>query len=330
MKIELALIFRKKLPQFNSIEEIFNELFQEIRSNVEVKTVEVPCEGADPVSFYKNLTYVQKNKSNVNHLTGHINYIALVVGKKGILTIHDTGSAFYGNMLHRLFIKIFWFWLPALLIEKITVISEFSKKELSKLIPFAKKKIVVIHNPVNSALQYHPKPFNGSNPLVLHIGTKPNKNLERTIEALEGIKCRLLIIGALSEDQLKLLKKYKIGYINKKHISFSEIKAAYEECDLVNFVSLYEGFGMPVIEAQAVGRPVITSAIEPIKEVAGDAACFVDPENVEEIRQGFSKIIGNSAFREELISNGQKNIKRFQLSKIAGQYLKLYKEVAGA
>ena len=328
--ISLSLIFRKHLPQFNSIEEIFLQLLEQFKKQLDLKHIEVPNTGADPFSVYKNLQFIHRNKSQINHITGHINYAGFVLGRKAILTIHDTGSAFYGNFLHRLYIKIFWFWLPALFVRKITVISEFSKKELSVLIPFARKKIVVIHNPVNSTLQYCPKPFNEENPLILHIGTKSNKNLERTIKALEGVKCNLLVIGALTKEQVQLLFKYRINYTNRKYLSFSEIKAAYEECDLVSFASLYEGFGMPVIEAQAVGRPVLSSAIEPLTEVAGDAACLVNPTDVSDIRRGLLKIIENRSYREDLIRKGQENIKRFQLKNIADEYLALYKEVADA
>ncbi len=329
-EFKLTLIFRKRLPQFNSIEEIFLQLLEQFKRQLDVHHIEVPNSGADPKSAFKNLQFISKNKNQINHITGHINYGALALGRKGILTVHDIGSAFYGASLHKLYIKIFWFWLPALMVRKITVISHFSKKELSELIPFAKNKIVVIHNPVNSNLQHCPKPFNKENPVLLHIGTKSNKNLERTIEALEGIKCRLIIIGALSEEQANLLARYKINYTSRKHLPFSEIKAVYEECDLVSFVSLYEGFGMPVIEAQKVGRPVLTSSIEPITEVAGDAACLVNPESVEEIRQGFLKIINDKDFREKLVEKGRENVKRFQLKEIASQYLQLYKEVADA
>lgn len=326
--MNLSLIFRKRLPQFNSVEEIFLDLFSEFQNKTAVKKIEMPKAGAGLKDIIHNLRYTKKNRSAINHVTGHVNYVSLGTGSNTILTIHDIGSALQGNLLKIFFIKIMWFWLPAIVVEKITVISEFSKQELCKLVPFARKKIVVIHNPVNSTLQYCPKPFNSNHPLVLHIGTKPNKNLERTIMALEGIKCTLLVVGSLSENQVQLLKKHRISYTNKKHLPFSEIKAAYEACDLVSFVSLYEGFGMPVIEAQAVGRPILTSTIEPIMEVAGKGACLVNPESTEEIRAGFMKIINDEACREELVMKGRENVKRFHIDKIAAQYLQLYKEVA--
>jgi len=85
---------------------------------------------------------------------------------------------------------------------------------------------------------------------------------------------------------------------------------------------------MPILEAQAVGRPVITSNILSMPEVAGDAACLVDPFDVSAIREGILKIIQDGSYREELIRKGQMNIRRFDPEKIALQYLDLYKKVA--
>ncbi len=328
MNFTVVLIFRKKLPQFNSIEEIFFNLHEEFKKHISVTKVEMPCAGAGWKDILSNLKYSRENKSGLTHITGHINYVSLATGRNTILTVHDIGSALQGSFLHKSLIKMFWFWMPALLVKKITVISETSRRELISIIPFAKNKTVVVHNPVNSKLKFAPKVFNSQNPLILHIGTKPNKNLGKTIAALRGIKCRLLVIGTLSEEQLQLLQVHKINYRNIKHVPFAKIKAAYEECDLLSFATLYEGFGMPVIEAQAVGRPVLSSNVSSIPEIAGKGACLVNPGSIKEIRAGLLKIIQDKAYRNELIRNGQENVKRFQIEEIAAQYLQLYKEMA--
>ena len=168
----ITLIFRKRLPQFNSIEGVFESIYNHLEKSLSIKKLEVPFDGAHPKSILSNLKYVKKSKGEINHITGHINYVALVLGRKSILTIHDLESAFYGNFFHRLFIKLFWFWLPALMVRKITVISSFSKDQVTGLIPFAEHKIRVIYNPVSSLLEYSPKSFNKTNPLILHLGTK--------------------------------------------------------------------------------------------------------------------------------------------------------------
>lgn len=93
------------------------------------------------------------------------------------------------------------------------------------------------------------------------------------------------------------------------------------------FPSTYEGFGLPIIEAQATGRPVLTSKLEPMSSVAGDAACLVDPYSVESIRAGVKKIIENESYRNELIEKGFKNVERFQLKNVTKQYIDLYQEL---
>jgi len=84
---------------------------------------------------------------------------------------------------------------------------------------------------------------------------------------------------------------------------------------------------MPIIEAQAVGRVVITSNISSMPEVAGEAACLVDPYSVDSIRNGFIKLIQDEAYRNELISKGFINSKRFDGQLIANKYLDIYKEL---
>jgi glycosyltransferase involved in cell wall biosynthesis len=93
------------------------------------------------------------------------------------------------------------------------------------------------------------------------------------------------------------------------------------------FASTYEGFGLPIIEANAVGRPVVTSHLWSMPEVAGKSALLVDPYDVASIRDGVLSIIEDAHLRSVLIKNGLENIKRFRLSLIAEQYSALYQEV---
>ena len=88
------------------------------------------------------------------------------------------------------------------------------------------------------------------------------------------------------KDIEDMLRFYSIRYVYKCDLSNQEILDEYMNCDIVSFPSLYEGFGMPIIEGQAVGRVVFTSDLEPMKEIAGDAALLVDPYSIESIRNG--------------------------------------------
>jgi len=111
------------------------------------------------------------------------------------------------------------------------------------------------------------------------------------------------------------------------NLTYEEIIKCYEDCDILCFASTYEGFGMPIIEAQAVGRPVITSTVASMPEVAGEGAYLVDPYSVTSIKKGIEKVIYDTAYRNELIRTGKENIKRFEVGKIASQYLKIYEEL---
>ncbi|WP_075602801.1 glycosyltransferase family 4 protein [Saccharicrinis aurantiacus] len=326
MQTPIHLFFRKKLGQFNSIEEIFNALLPELQEHHNAIKAEVPESSICLKGLYANIKFARQFKG-IKHITGHINYLTPFLGKNTILTIHDVGSNLYGNCTKRILLKTFWLWIPALFAKKITVISEFSKQELSAIVPFAKNKIQVIHNPIKPELHYTPKVFNKTCPTLLHLGTKDNKNLERTIEAIKDIPCQLHIIGKLNNTQLALLDKYDINYKNQYYIPYSEIIEAYKQCDILSFASTYEGFGMPIIEAQAIGRPVLTSNCCSMPEVAADAALLINPRSSAEITQGIQKIINDDTFREQLIPKGLENVKRFDIKEIARQYGAIYKSL---
>lgn len=325
--MKIVFFFRRKLPEFNSIEELFNSITEELKSHIQIEKIELPYSNFDVKSVFQNLNFVKKQRGKINHITGHVNYIALMTGKRTVLTIHDVKSAFYGNIFHQIIIKTLMYWLPAIFVKKITVISNFSKIELESIIPFAKSKIKVIYNPVGKLFQSKNYSFNTQYPTILCLGTKENKNLERIIKSLNGMNCRLHIIGKLSKDQLLLLDEYNTSYINSFNLSQKEIVASYESCDLLCFPSTYEGFGMPIIEAQAIGRPVVTSNIGAMLEIAENSACLVDPFDLESIRTGIENVVANEKYRNELIQRGFENIKKFQIEAIVDEYIKVYEDV---
>jgi glycosyltransferase involved in cell wall biosynthesis len=99
---------------------------------------------------------------------------------------------------------------------------------------------------------------------------------------------------------------------------------------MVVFASLYEGFGLPILEAQAMGRPVITSNFGAMREAAGDAALLVDPYSVEEIRAAILRIKNEPQLREELVRKGRENVERFRPEAVARQYAEIYRRLAPA
>jgi len=321
---------RKPIKSFSfSLESIFRLIQNNLCSQLDYCKKEAICFNAGILSIIANiLDSFKVYNTSIIHVTGEIHYVCLgLPNSKLILTVHDCRMFHRKKGLYQWLIKLIYLKWPLLRARIITTVSEETKKELIKITGNRKADIRVISNPLNPLFTYHYKDFNQDKPTILSIGTAENKNLNRLIEAISTINCTLVIIGLLDNKSLSQLKKYKIDYINFFSLSENEILQLYKNCDILSFVSLYEGFGMPIIEAQAVGRAVITSNISSMPEVASDAACIVDPYSVDSIRRGFKKIISDEQYRNQLIEKGLINIKRFEIQTIANKYLEIYQEL---
>jgi glycosyltransferase involved in cell wall biosynthesis len=141
------------------------------------------------------------------------------------------------------------------------------------------------------------------------------------------LNCLLHIVGMLPEPDKRLLDEYAIAYKTSINLTEKQLADAFYEADVLFFPTLYEGFGLPIVEAQKAGRVVLTSNLSPMKEVAGTGACLVDPTNIDSIRKGLISILEDASYRQLLISNGFENVKRFAVAKVAAEYLQVYKEV---
>ena len=122
-------------------------------------------------------------------------------------------------------------------------------------------------------------------PVLLHIGLAPNKNLRGHAEAIRGLDVLLRIIGEPSEADRTLLKSLGIDWEWKSRLSDDEMQEAYATSDVLLFCSTLEGFGMPILEAKAVGLPVITSDIEPMNEVGKGFATMANPFDPKSMRK---------------------------------------------
>lgn len=328
-KKKVCYLFRSKdLNQF-SIENVFRYIRESISYDFKINEAYVPYGRINSKYIFKNLNFAGKIDSDIFHITGDIHYIAVILPrKKTVLTIHDlVGFYNYNNPFKKVLYYVFWFLLPSIKCKYITVISEKTRRDFLKVCPWAKRKTFVIPDPVNPSFEYVYKKFNHNKPKILLVGTSQNKNHMRVIEALKDLTCELVIVGKIPIEERSLLEKNNISYVNYYNISEEQILKLYVESDIILFPSIYEGFGMPIIEAQKVGRCVITSNIEPMSEVAGKGACLVNPYDVKEIREKVKEIIQNSKLRDSVIELGIENAKKYSSDTIAKQYEMIYKKI---
>lgn len=325
--VRIELLYRSKDRGEFSIENVFANVAPYITHNsYEIRNVFLPCGRYNTLkNLFTNIRFAKNLTGNVVHITGEANFLAIFLNKKKvILTIHDLISLEMNKGIKKQLYKLFWLYLPFLYADKITCVSVKTYKEVIGMCPLVKKKTCVIPDSYNDMFEISPKHFNDINPVILVIGTRFNKNLERIIKAVRNITCVLHIIGKMTEEQKDLLEQCGTTYKNDYNVSDEEIFNCYKECDIVCFASLYEGFGMPIIEAQAVGRAVVTSNISPMYEVAGKGAELVDPFCVDSIRKGILNVINCKELREKIITEGFKNADKYS-SKIVGEmYKSLY------
>lgn len=163
--------------------------------------------------------------------------------------------------------------------------------------------------------------FNTDCPQILFVGTKKNKNLDGFIPALSGLKCHLRIVGPINDVTKGILLKYKINYSQVQDLSDKEVADEYRECDFVAFPTLYEGFGLPILEGQCAGKAVLTSNRSPMKDIAGESCVLVDPCDVDSMRMGINNIIRNHELYERL---GRENVKRYSIEKNVEEYYNAY------
>jgi glycosyltransferase involved in cell wall biosynthesis len=322
--MKIVLIYRQPHIEAYSIEELFRAIGTEMSKHAQI--IQYTTGGLSKI--FIDAWRLRSLNADVYHITGGINYMAcLLPRRKTVLTMHDIVHFMYTLKGYKRFIyKYLWLILPIKLAAKVTAISLATAEKIAGNLGI-KKNIAIIPNCYNPIFKPVSKEFNTAYPTIFQIGTLPHKNLPRLIEALKEIKCRLILIGRLETHTIQLLKQYQITYENYLGITLEEIYQHYINCDIVSFISLHEGFGVPIIEAQVVGRPVITSNYAPMNIVAGNGARLVDPMNVEEIKDGLVKIINDIKYREELVANGFENVANYSVSAISRHYLDLYKSL---
>ncbi len=238
--------------------------------------------------------------------------------------------------------------------RRILAVSRATKEDLQRVFSLPGQKIEVVYNALDARLAQPPSlemtertltRYSVHSPYLLYAGNvKPHKNLPRLIEAFAVVKdelredsryrdLKLIIIG----DELSKHPQLRHAVIQSRtqsdvrflgFVDPQTLSVFYARASAFVFPSLYEGFGLPPLEAMAMGAPVVTSNVSSLPEVLGEAAQFVNPENVFDISRGIKQVLLDDELRRQLIERGHERVQQFSWERSVERVLEIYREVA--
>jgi glycosyltransferase involved in cell wall biosynthesis len=229
-------------------------------------------------------------------------------------------------------------------------ISEFSADQITKVIGYDREKITVTHLGVDPDYFIKRTPqkieevkakYNVSKDYFIFVGTlQPRKNVHRLVQAYISLpssirqSIQLLVVGRAREDMQALVQLLSSNHNSSeikwlKYVPDEDVKCLLQGAQAMVYPSLYEGFGLPIVEAFASETPVITSSTTSMPEIAGDAAFYVDPESVNSIRSAMLEVVDNSTQVNEKIRKGLIRAKKFNWQSTAAQTVTAYEKVLG-
>lgn len=299
---------------------------------------------------------LKKIKPDLIHIPSlfEIYYLQVPDIIKSVVTLYDIIPMLYPDKYFQNEKAKEWYMMrlnQAKKASKIITISESSKKDIKRILNIPYEKIEVIYGGVDERFKQMGKSefvkvlnkHNIKMPYILTVSTHSfHKNINRIFQAYKesvnsnsGNNLSLVVVCKLEafeeKDWRDQLKKLGIEgrVILTNFVSDDDLAAIYNGAKLFLFPSLYEGLGLPVLEAFACGTPVVTSNVSSLPEVGGDAVLYVDPLNVGDITGGISKILSDENLRNRLIENGFSQVKKFSWSLAGDKTLKVYEEVLG-
>ena len=270
---------------------------------------------------------------------------------RSVVTIHDCIHLMFPQYLRNRAAYLYArasMWSSSHQAHRILTVSEASKRDIIHFFSVPPEKVVVVYNAIEERFSKTPSEdaiarvrerYQLNHPFVLYVGNiKPHKNLVRLIEAFAELRRRgfdelkLLIIGD-EISKLPALRRAVHSHKLHKHVRFlgyledETLASLYRLASVFVFPSLYEGFGLPPLEAMASGTPVVTSNVSSMPEVTGDAAVLVDPYSVDSIVEGIARVLKDPALSADLRRKGIARAREFSWDRSVQRTRELYQEV---
>jgi len=304
---------------------------------------------AEQTKFWR---FLYKQNLDLMHFT-NFNH-PILYRKPYVITIHDLTLMFFPGRLHKSQIKKFAY--QQILrdaishAKKIIAVSEHSRQDIIRYLKAEPEKVIRIYEGVAfskaKADERIFKKCNITQPYVLYVGRwNSHKNILAAIGAIsllnkefskkENTKGVQLVLAGKRDEAFpeipQMIEKLNLQekVIITDFVSDEELTALYQKASCFLFLSLYEGFGLPALEAQSFGVPVIAARRSSLPEILENSAILVEPTNLEDIAGAIKKVLQNQALRKSLKRLGLRNVSRFSFHQMAEETLKVYKEAVG-
>ena len=219
----------------------------------------------------------------------------------------------------------------------LVTISEFSKGEIVEVMGVPPDKIETVYYGIDPLFRSEESddPIDLPDEYVLFVGAmNPRKNIERLVRAFDRLKRRtdlpheLVLVGPQNKAVFRKLDvEFADGVVLPGFVSKAELKYAYDNASLFAYPSLYEGLGLPPVEAMASGTPVLASNVTSLPEVIGDAGELVDPTNVEAIARGMERVLTDRAHCDRLVQRGRERAERFTWERTTDEFVHLFENI---
>ena len=286
------------------------------------------------------------------HLVHEPHYVLPVATRcRSVVTIHDCIHLMFPEYLPGRLAYLYArasMWSAVRKADRILTVSETSKRDILRFFEVPAEKVTVIYNAIDERflavvdeerMDLVRQRYQLEHPFALYVGNiKPHKNLERLLDAFARVRAnglddlRLIIIG----DELSKyppLRQAVHRHRLEKYVRFfgfqpyDTLAAFYRLARVFVFPSLYEGFGLPPLEAMACGTPVVTSNVSSLPEIAGGAARLVDPHDPQSIAEGIYEAVTDQALREQMIAKGLQRARQFSWREAVSATHRIYFEV---
>jgi len=286
----------------------------------------------------------EANKDSLDVFFNPTHYAPLFLNCPLVISILDVSYKYFPELFKKkdLYKLSLWGKYSVKKAASIVTISNSSKDDIMKEYGVVSRKIHIISVGIKEIIENKMSKeefihkYKLSNSFVLFVGTlQPRKNVVRLIEAFakqDNKNIDLVIVGKKGWNYEEILQTpNRLGINDRVHflhnVSNEDLPAFYKHAECFVLPSLYEGFGLPVLEAMKYGCPVITSDVSSLPEAGGDAALYCDPEDIESICSKMTELLKDEKLQEKLVKRGYEHVKKFSWEKSAKEVLSVLKQI---